>query len=350
MMLDSAVIQATMQRRKRIYVAHTGGTTGMQQGENGLQTCPGHLQRQMNALAVLRDERMPEYVIDEFDPLLDSSNMSQRDWVRIAQGVARHYDEFDGFVVLHGTDTMSYTASALAFMFENLRKPVILTGSQVPLCRPRNDAYENLVTSLLLAANFDLPEVTVFFNHLLLRGCRSVKSDSSSFTAFTSPNCPPLAVAGTDIEVKWHLIRPHFESTAPLRVQEEMDPFVGVLWLFPGITSEFVRNCLRPPLKGVVLKAFGAGNAPSIDRAFHEAVREATDRGVVIVACTQSLAGRVDLGSYATGSALAASGVISGLDMTTEAALTKLSYLFGKGLAAEDVKSQIGENLRGELT
>lgn len=336
--------------KKRIYVAHTGGTIGMQQDALGWRPAPGYLQEQMKTLAALQHPQMPEYTVEEFDPLLDSSNMTPRDWRNIARVVAGNYGQFDGFVVLHGTDTMSYTASALAFMFENLGKPVILTGSQVPLCRPRNDAYENLITSLLLAANFDLPEVTLFFNNTLFRGCRSVKTNSSAFTAFASPNCDPLATAGVEIHINSSLIRYPSDRPAALHWQETMDPLVGVLWLFPGISSEFAGNCLRPPLKGVVLKAFGTGNGPANDKFFLAALREATDRGLVIVACTQSLAGSVDLSRYATGEALAAAGVIGGGDMTTEAALTKLSYLFGQGLSPAIVRTRMLENLRGELT
>jgi L-asparaginase len=335
---------------KSIYVAHTGGTIGMKQDAQGWSPAPGYLQEQMNALAAMRSPQMPHYTVDEFDPLLDSSNMTPREWVRIAQAIARNYDQYDGFVVLHGTDTMSYTASALAFMLENLGKPVILTGSQVPLCRPRNDAYENLITSLLLAANFDVPEVTLFFNNALFRGCRSVKANSSAFTAFASPNCAPLATAGVEIHLNSHLIRFPEERSSALCVQETMDPHMGVLWLFPGMTSEFVANCLRPPLKGVVLKAFGTGNGPAKDEAFLAVLRDAAASGVVMVACTQSLAGNVDLHRYATGEALAAAGVIGGGDMTTEAALTKLSYLFGQGLSPASVKARMTENLRGELT
>ncbi|MGA3213831.1 MAG: asparaginase [Terriglobales bacterium] len=336
--------------RKQIYIAHTGGTIGMKQGALGWEPAPGYLRQQMQAETVFQHPDMPEYVIEEFHPLLDSSNITPQDWARIAQSIGTNYEQFDGFLVLHGTDTMSYTASALAFMFENLGKPVILTGSQVPLCQPRTDAYENLVTSLLIAANFDIPEVALFLNNTLLRGCRSVKTNATAFEAFASPNFPPLAIAGVDIQVNRDLVRRTVDPSGPLWVQERMDPNVGVLWLFPGITSQFVSNCLRAPIKGLVLKAFGVGNGPSEDRAFMAAIREATNRGVVVVACTQSESGKVDLSSYATGSALAAAGVIGGGDMTTEAALAKLSYLLGKGLAPSEVRALVAQDLRGELS
>jgi L-asparaginase len=210
--------------KKRIYVAHTGGTIGMKQDAQGWQPVPGYLQDQMKTLMVLHNPQMPEYVVEEFDPLLDSSNMTQQDWLRIAHAIQQHYDEFDGFIILHGTDTMAYTASALSFMFENLTKPVILTGSQVPLCRARTDAYENLVTSLLIAASYNIPEVTLFFDNKLLRGCRAVKTNSTAFTAFASPNAAPLATSGIDIDVNWPLVRVAESIPGPLCVQEPTDP------------------------------------------------------------------------------------------------------------------------------
>jgi L-asparaginase len=335
--------------RKRVYVAYTGGTIGMKHTRDGYVPEPGYLQEQMQSMPELRHHSMPSFTINEYEPLLDSSNMTPEQWVGIARDVAAHYDEYDGFVVLHGTDTMAYTASALPFMLHGLGKPVIITGSQIPLCEVRNDARENLITSLLLAADYAIPEVCLYFGGKLLRGCRSVKVSASGFAAFDSPNFPPLGLVGIDIDVNWELVRKP-RRTKALTVQELRAPVVSALRLFPGISPELVRNVLRPPLQGLVLEAYGVGNGPDQNVEFLGALAEATARGVVIVDCTQCLEGTVDLTEYAAGSALARAGVISGFDMTAEAALAKLYYLFSRGLGAERVKREMQRDLCGELT
>ncbi len=340
-----------MGERKRVLLLHSGGTLGMRASAAGWVPAPGFLAEQMGAHPVFRAAGMPEYVVHELDPLLDSAEMGPADWVRIGREIRDAYQDFDGFVVLHGTDTMAYTASALAFMMEGLGKTVILTGSQVPLCRPRNDALENLVSSLILAADHCIPEVGLFFGSRLFRGCRAVKVNCSGFDAFASPNLPPLAETGTEIVVRRELVRwPREGTRGPLTLQERIDPHVGVLWLFPGITGAIVRNFLAPPLKGVVLESFGVGNGPVNDRDFVAALAEASERGVVLVDCTQCLVGEVRIGDYATGAGMARAGALSGGDMTTEAALTKLMVLFGRGCSAAEVRELVGRDLRGELT
>ncbi|MGZ7079320.1 MAG: asparaginase [Thermoanaerobaculia bacterium] len=335
--------------RKRVYIAHTGGTIGMNRTRDGYSTLAGNLQKQMESMPEFRHESMPQFTIHDYDPLLDSSNMTPREWVKIARDIAANYDAYDGFLVLHGTDTMAYTASALPFMLDGLGKPVIITGSQIPLCEVRNDARENLITSLLIASNHDVPEVCLYFGGKLLRGCRSVKVSADGFAAFDSPNFPPLGTVGIDIEINWPLVR-RAAGGGKLRVQELTSPVVSALRLFPGISPELVHNVLRPPLQGLVLEAYGVGNGPDHDRQFLAALKEATDRGVVIVDCTQCLEGTVDLSEYATGSALARAGVISGFDMTAEAALAKLYYLLSRGDAPSAVKREMQIDLRGEMT
>lgn len=334
--------------RKRVYIAYTGGTIGMQKSSEGYAPTAGFLAAQLAAMPELDDPLMPEYTIHEYDPILDSSNMMPSDWRLIARDIADHYDRFDAFVVLHGTDTMAYTASALAFMLDGLGKPVILTGSQIPLCEVRNDARENLISTLLIAANYPIPEVMLFFGNKLLRGCRSMKVSAGGFLAFASPNYPPLGTAGVEIEINWNLVRPIPDGT--LDVGYIGEPVVGALRLFPGISAQFVRNILQPPLQGLVLEAYGVGNAPDRNRELIDAIAEAGARGVVIVVCTQCIEGSVDLSDYATGSALARAGAISGFDMTAEAAATKLFYLFSGGYTPGEVKAHMGEDLRGELT
>jgi L-asparaginase len=336
--------------RKRVYIAYTGGTIGMRRTRDGYSPEPGYLQEQLDAMPELRHESMPLVTIGEYAPLLDSSNMTPREWVKIAHDVEDRYDDYDGFVVLHGTDTMAYTASALPFMLNGLAKPVLITGSQIPLCEVRNDARENLITSLLIASTYDVPEVCLYFGGKLLRGCRAVKVSADGFAAFDSPNFPPLGTVGIGIEINWPFVRKVEDTRPRLSVEEFGAPIVSALRLFPGISPELVRNVLRPPLQGLVLEAYGVGNGPDSDAEFIAALTEATQRGVVIVDCTQCLEGTVDLTEYTAGSALARAGVISGFDMTAEAALAKLYYLFSRGDAPDDVKRGMQNDLRGELT
>jgi len=335
--------------RKRVYVAYTGGTIGMVRTAAGYTPEPGNLQAQLDRMPELRHESMPQVELHEYSPLLDSANMTPSQWVKIARDIAAHYEDFDGFVVLHGTDTMAYTASALPFMLKGLGKPVIVTGSQIPLCEVRNDARENLITSLLIASAYDIPEVTLYFGGKLLRGCRALKVSADGFAAFDSPNEIPLGAVGIDIEINWPLVR---RDHAPVnfQVEEFGTSVVSTLRLFPGISSELVRNVLRPPLQGLVIEAYGVGNGPDQDQSFLSVLREATDRGVVIIACTQCTEGMVEMTEYATGSALARAGVISGADMTVEAALTKLYYLLSCGMPVGEVREAMQRNLRGELT
>ncbi len=335
--------------RKRVYIAHTGGTIGMNRTRNGYGPQRGYLQQQMDAMPELQHPTIPSFTIHDYDPLLDSSNMTPVEWVKIARDIAAHHDDYDGFIVLHGTDTMAYTASALPFMLEGLRKPVLITGSQIPLCEVRNDARENLITSLLIAANYEIPEVCLYFGGKLLRGCRSTKVSADGFAAFDSPNFPQLGTVGIDIEVNWNLVR-KANGEGTLRVAELRAPVVSALRLFPGISPDLLRNVLRPPLQGLVLEAYGIGNAPDQNRDFLAAIEEATSRGVVVVDCTQCLEGTVDLGEYATGTALARAGVISGYDLTAEAALAKLYYLLSRGESPDAVKRDMQRDLRGEMT
>ncbi len=332
---------------KTVYIAYTGGTIGMKKVGGVYRPAPGYLGERLAEMHELRRPEMPRFTLHEYPTLLDSANMTPADWERIGRDILEHHADYDGFVILHGTDTMAYTASALSFMLQNLAKPVILTGSQIPLAEVRSDARENFITSLLIAANYSIPEVCLYSSGLLLRGNRSRKVSSSGFDAFDSPNFPPLGRVGVDIQVDASLVRP--PPTAPLTLQKLQEVMIGTLRIFPGITAALVKNFLRVPVQGFVLETYGAGNAPA-EGALLEVLAEATARGVVIVNCTQCLRGRVNMGGYATGDALLSAGVTSGADMTPEAALTKLLYLFRKGLSPTEIRAKVEEDLRGELT
>ncbi|NTU79758.1 MAG: asparaginase [Chloroflexales bacterium] len=340
-----------MHTRRRVYIAYTGGTIGMaRQGDGSYAPARGYLEELMAALPELRDPRAPAYTVHEYPTLRDSATMTPREWTAIAEDIAASYEAYDGFVVLHGTDTMAYTASALAFMLRDLRKPIVLTGAQIPLCELRSDGRENLITALLIAAHEAIPEVCLSFGSRLLRGCRSVKVNASGLDAFASPNFPPLAQVGIGIEVDRHLVLPAPAADAPLQVQPIGDDVrIGALRLFPGISAAMLAAVLAP-LQGLVLETYGSGNGPATDPAFVGALAEASAGGVVIVSCTQCLRGRVDLEAYATGTGLARAGVISGYDLTAEAALAKLYYLFAAGYSPEAVRDLMGQSLRGELT
>ncbi|KAL7862084.1 hypothetical protein SRHO_G00135250 [Serrasalmus rhombeus] len=359
----------------RVLVINTGGTIGMMYHNNVLCPEPNALVKALRKLPILHDEQYaqqtklyeyyehPEntlvlplskqnkrivYTVIEYCPLLDSCNMTTDDWAAIGKDIEKHYEKYDGFVILHGTDTMAYTASALSFMCEHLGKPVILTGSQVPIYEMRNDGRDNLLGALLIAGQFVIPEVCLYFHHKLYRGNRVTKVDAGSFNAFNSPNLAPLANAEVDIKINWDTVW-RANTTAKFRVNTQMNRNVGLLRLFPGITSETVRAFLQPPMEGIVLETYGSGNAPDNRADLLEEFRKATERGVIMVNCTQCLRGSVTT-SYATGKALSDAGLVAGCDMTPEAALSKLSYVLArKDLTTQEKKKMLSRNLRGEM-
>ena len=335
--------------KKRIYVAYTGGTIGMMQSTQGFIPAKGHLSESINALPEFHRSEMPEFTISEYQPLIDSSNMTPLDWQRIADDIKANYDDYDGFVVLHGTDTMAYTSSALSFMFENLSKPVIVTGSQIPLSQLRSDGQVNVLNALYIAANYPISEVGLFFNNKLFRGNRCIKAYADGFNAFDSPNMPVLLEAGINIQLVAGSIAHSVENVEPLQLSTITPQPVGVVHLYPGISSEVIENVIKQPVKALILRSYGVGNAPQ-DKALLACLRKAKEEGIVVVNCSQCIKGTVNMSGYATGNALSEAGVISGHDMTLEATLTKLHYLLSKNLSYEAMCQQMDISLRGELT
>ena len=333
---------------KRVLIIHTGGTIGMKKTENGYTPAPGFLKEALAALDDMRRPEFPSWELYETSPLLDSSNMSVEEWNSIAALIYESYSEYDGFVILHGTDTMAYTASALSFILDGLNKPVVLTGSQIPLSEMRSDARENLITSVIIAAEGVVREVSLCFNGRLLRGNRAMKVSADGFAAFDSPNYPHLAEVG--ITVRYNegaLARPQPPSELTLRPFSNIP--IGVLKIFPGMQFGLFEEIMTERLSGIVLETFGAGNIPGgtnllpiIERAFKA--------GAVITVCSQCPGGTVVLGAYETSNGLKGAGAVSGMDMTTEAAVAKLYYLFSFGKSKEEIKLLMEKNLRGELT
>jgi len=336
-----------------ILIIYTGGTIGMVQHPETGTLAPFKFDQILQEVPELNKFR---YHIDTiiFSPALDSSNMNPSVWVKIAQAIKENYNKYDGFVILHGTDTMAYTASALSYMFENLDKPIILTGSQLPIGTIRTDGKENLITSVEIAAAREngksrVPEVCIYFDFNLYRGNRTVKRNSEQFSAFHSVNYPALAVAGIDIRYSSEFIS-HNENRGILKINTEFDDNVVIIKMFPGINEKIFSSIMNIPwLKGIVLETFGSGNLPTLPWLI-ECIRKAIKRGIIVLNITQCEGGRVIMGQYETSMELLNAGVISGKDMTSEAAITKLMFLLGQGITLEEIKQILDKNLRGEIS
>lgn len=300
----------------------------------------------LNRMPELQYGEISEWNIIDMDPLLDSSNMTVEDWNSIGELVAQNYDSYDGFLILHGTDTMAYTASALSFMLENLGKPVIITGSQIPLCEIRSDGKDNLIAAMMIASSGRVNEVCIYFRGELLRGNRAIKYSADGFMAFKSPNAPALAEAGISIIYNETVLLP--KPSAEFTFQKLENVPIGVIKVFPGIQFELFHNIMTESLKGVVIETFGAGNIPSSAEALLPIIEKAFRNGTVVTVCTQCPQGTVLLGTYETSNALKSAGAVSGKNMTTEAAIAKMYYLFSKGYDTMTICRLMETNLRGE--
>lgn len=340
--------------KPRILIIYTGGTIGMIEDSVTGSLRPFDFSHLMENVPKVK---MLNYEIDniQFHPPIDSSDMNPARWQEIARSIAENYDNYDGFVVLHGTDTMAYTASALSFMLDNLQKPVIITGSQLPIGEVRTDGEENLITALQIAAATQpdgspmVQEVAILFEDYLWRGNRSTKRSADNFNAFKSSNYPQLAKVGLSINFNREALMRH-QKSGGLNPQFNLDQAVMTIDLFPGLSEGVLRHMLSAPeIKGVVLRTYGAGNAPTA-QWFIDLMRETVERGVVVLNVTQCAYGAVQPRRYITGDTLTATGVIPGQDITFEAAVTKMMFLFGLGLDAKQVKYYLERPLAGEIS
>ena len=342
-------------KESSILLIYTGGTIGMKEDPKSKALSPFDFSQILQEVPELGklSARIDSYT---FDPLIDSSDVEPSMWVKLAELIQDRYEQYDGFIVLHGTDTMAYSASALSFMLDHLRKPVIFTGSQLPIGSLRTDGRENLISAVEIATarkqdgSALIPEVCICFNSQLIRGNRATKVNSASFDAFRSPNWPVLADAGINIRYHKHAIHYSEFPDRNLVIHTTLDTRVAILKVHPGITEQVARNVLLGKgIRAIILETYGSGNAIS-KPWFTSIVKEASAEGKILLNVTQCLAGEVNMNLYATGKALAESGVISGGDMTTEGALAKLFVLMGEYPDNEKVKALLEQNLKGEIT
>jgi L-asparaginase len=346
------IILKTMTKKSKVLLIYTGGTIGMMEDAKSKHLIPFNFKQLKEQIPELNKFDVELSAIS-FETPIDSSNMQPEIWVQLAKLIEKNYSKVDGFVILHGSDTMSFTASALSFMLENLNKPVLLTGSQLPIGTIRTDGKENLITAIEIAAAKEkgmpvISEVCIYFESQLYRGNRTHKFNSEHFKAFQSANYPILAEAGVSIKYKHSALKK--VSIKKLKVHTSLNPNIAILKLFPGINQHVVEAILNTKgLKAIVLETFGSGNA-STQKWFVDAIKKAIDNGLVILNVTQCNAGAVQQGKYETSKLLEKAGVIGGNDITTEAAVAKLMYVLGTTKDKKEIEKLLRTDLRGEIT
>lgn len=331
---------------RRVLVLYTGGTIGMVSSNGAYVPAPDFSARLARHLGE-RCGELPRFEVFELAQLIDSANLTPGNWTTMARVLIEHWNQYDGFVVLHGTDTMSYTASALSYMLQGCDKPVILTGAQIPLERSRTDALDNVINSLALAALPDISEVCLYFRGKLLRGNRARKLKTSELDAFDSPNAPLLGRGGIELELRHDLLLP--PGKPDFQVPAFNPRAVAALTLFPGIPAALVEAALAlPELRGLIIHTYGAGNAPDADTSLVEVVAQGVRQGVAVLNISQCLQGRVAQKAYASGAALDRIGVIPGADLTPEAGFAKLHFLLATGYTGESLHKALQQPLRGD--
>lgn len=344
-----------MRDKTSILLVYTGGTIGMKQDPVSFDLRPFDFSQILDEVPELKKfgYRIDTY---SFDPVIDSSDVDIEFWKRLTHLIEEHYDNYDGFVILHGTDTMSFSASALSFMLGDITKPVIFTGSQLPIGMLRTDGKENLISSIEIAASKDeaghpmVPEVCIYFESQLYRGNRTTKYTAENFRAFRSANYPVLAEAGIHIKFNTSFIRYPEDWNQPLKPVNRLDPSVLIIKVFPGMRQQMLEALVNTPgIRAIILETYGSGNAPS-GKWFTDCIREAVEKGLIVLNITQCQAGRVDMDTYSTGKSLKNIGVIGGSDCTTEAAVAKLFFLLGQYPDNKDVTYFLKKNIKGELT
>ena len=337
-------------KKKNILVIYTGGTIGMTPSDEGYVPVSGFENLLKEYITHKSSFQLPSFDVLEYENLIDSANIQLNHWKAVGETLQNNWSKYDGFIVLHGTDTMAYTASALSFMFQGIDKPIILTGSQIPLAQLRNDALENLVTSLIIAGNDKgLKEVAIYFNGRLLRGNRSSKVSSTEFDAFDSPNYPYLGEIGINIKINTnHFLENQIEK---ITIPEFINQHVFILNIFPSMDKHMLDAIINlPGLKGLILQSYGVGNIPNENIHLMNALKKASDNGVIILNTTQCIEGKVNQQSYQTGVALNNIVVISGSDITLESAFAKMHYLLSTESDAQIIKKKLTMSISGELS